>query len=306
MIRKIASFFRRDIKMNNLKEYLEAVRSKRRIIILSTRACMYIAQLLSYMLRTLGIKTKIIRKEPIVGFGDEPYIVIAAQTYKRLPLNYIAVQAEQLESSKWFTDSYYQRLDEAVAIFDYSKKNIEYLYKYFKKKPIYFSPITINPEYKKYTLNTQNTEKQYDIVFYGSMDSDRRQHIIGLLAKKYKLKIINRLFGEELYKELAKGKIVINIHYYHNALLETTRIFELLSLNYNIIISEKGIDQEEHTRLEELVDFIDIGDIDEMVRKIDYYLLSDDIIHKKLENNRKIISELKENETLKLFRGMMV
>ena len=54
---------------------------------------------------------------------------------------------------------------------------------------------------------------------------------------KHKIKIINGLYGINLYKEIINSKIVLNIHFYKNAILETCRINEILSCN-RIVISE--------------------------------------------------------------------
>lgn len=56
-----------------------------------------------------------------------------------------------------------------------------------------------------------------------------------------------------LYWKKQKNR-VLNIHYYENALLQTTRIYECLSLN-KLVVSEQGSDQDEHTELDGIVDF---------------------------------------------------
>ncbi len=85
-------------------------------------------------------------------------------------------------------------------------------------------------------------------------------------------------------EELKKGKIVVNIHYYENALLETTRIYECLSLNC-LIVSEKSTDFEEHLSLQNIVDFVDIGDVHGMVNRISFWLDNDSLRQEKIEEN---------------------
>ena len=76
--------------------------------------------------------------------------------------------------------------------------------------------------------------------------------------------MVSEVFGEALYQALSKARIVVNIHYYENALLETTRVFECLSLGLHVV-SEKSSDQEQHKNLTNIVDFVPVGDIDAMV-----------------------------------------
>merc|ERR1712070_797038 len=71
-------------------------------------------------------------------------------------------------------------------------------------------------------------EKPIDILFYGSMNP-RRAHILNELNKKYNVEIrVNDLWDKERDDLISKSKIVINIHYYENAIVELHRISYLL------------------------------------------------------------------------------
>ena len=83
-----------------------------------------------------------------------------------------------------------------------------------------------------------------------------------------------------MWNTIQQSKLVLNIHYYENALLETTRLFESLSLD-SLIISEKSIDQSYYLDLENIIYFTEIGNIDQMISKI-YFYLSDE---KNLKNS---------------------
>ena len=291
----ISSLFRTNTRINSFQQYLTLVKKKQKIVILATKYVMFIANLLSNALQEIGIKTEIIRKQPLFGYNNLPHIVIAPQSFRKLPKNYIAYQVEQLEASTWFTDEYRRILENSIAIFDYSKRNIEFLEKIYLDKRIFFLPIS--PTLKlldKFDIPVD--KKEYDITFYGGTDTERRQQILKVLSNKYNLRVLQKTFGNTLYRELSKSKIVINIHNFDDSLLETTRIFELLSLNSSVIISEKAIDQYEHCYLEELVEFVDIGDVSALMSKIDYYLSSTDLVKNKLTINKQIICSMKIND----------
>ncbi|WP_279489112.1 glycosyltransferase family 25 protein [Aeromonas veronii] len=96
------------------------------------------------------------------------------------------------------------------------------------------------------------------------------------------MKIINDLFGDALYAEMAKAKVIVNIHYYEGALLETTRIYECLSQN-KIIVSEESADMDEYSELLPLVDFVPVNDIQAMVEKVEHWVSSD--VARKERNN---------------------
>jgi len=63
------------------------------------------------------------------------------------------------------------------------------------------------------------------------------------------------------------AKVIVNIHYYENALLETTRICECLSLGIPIV-SEMGSDQVHYEGKFESVTFTPLNDIDAMIHAI--------------------------------------
>jgi len=128
-------------------------------------------------------------------------------------------------------------------------------------------------------------EKEYDVLFYGDINNDRRREFIKSIQGEFNVKLINNIFGESLYQELRKGKVVINIHYYEGALLETTRIFECLS-NDCLVISEKSTDYSEYSFLDGIVDFVEIGDVKGMSDRIRYWISNDYERELRIRNNR--------------------
>ena len=124
-------------------------------------------------------------------------------------------------------------------------------------------------------------------MFYGATGNDRRDTYLKRIGEHFNIKIISDSFGEALYAEMKKAKIIVNIHFYENALLETTRLYETLSVCDSLIISERSTDPNEEARLEDIVDFVDVGDIDAMLERIEYWLTHEEERAVKTAENRR-------------------
>ncbi len=234
--------------------------------ILTPLQTLFVAELIVNTLNRLGFDSEVITSMPQSGFNANWHIVICANVFNTLPQHFFAFQMEQSPSSKWFTKRYIGRLERAAGIMDYSLVNIEFLDRILPGKttfhvPICNLPIAANIEYPY----------EYDVLFYGDARNARRRKYLAEIGEFYTVKIIGNIFGEDLRKELQKAKLVINIHYYDNALLETTRIYECLSAN-TLVISEKSIDFSEHQNLIGMVDFVDIDNVSEMKERIKFWL----------------------------------
>lgn len=240
------------------------------LVILTTTHCGYLAELMCASLKKVNIQAVVQYQMPEDGYLDVLHIVICPQMFPVLPGQYIAYQLEQSVSSRWFTNDYLARLENSLAIFDYSLKNIAFLQdKGLSYRQIYHLPIGF---LQRELANP--VPETVDVLFYGDINNDRRRAYISELKKHFSVKIINDLFGDALYSEMSKAKVIVNIHYYEGALLETTRIYECLSQN-KIIISEESADMDEHSALLPLVDFVPINNIGKMVDRVRHWVDSD-------------------------------
>ena len=246
------------------------------LTILATQHTSYVAHFLEQHLNSMGFKTKIEYSfNPKSDLG-QLYFAICPQMFKKLPWNYVAFQMEQSVSSRWFTERYFFQLKEAIAICDYSKKNIEFLLnKGIPHQQIYYLPIGSVSCYKNDLDGREysNPEEQdsCEVLFYGDTSSIRRQQFLEKIQSRFKVKIVQNIFGEEMVAQLCSAKIVINIHYYENALLETTRIHEVLSLGIPII-SESSQDIGDYPLLADVIEVVPEGDIDQMADRIEELL----------------------------------
>jgi len=255
------------------------------ITILTTKHTAYVARLLQCSLARLNVSATIITEEQ-ENYGEEMHIVICPQMFKRFPSRYVSFQMEQTVSSRWLTEQYFEALSNSYAVFDYSLVNVNY----FKKhtdfgKMFYYLPVDYLPNAQR------NVETYvYDVAFYGDVNNPRRRMMLDELKKEFNVRIISEVFGEELYQELSKAKIVVNLHYYENAMLETTRLYETLSLGTSIVVSERSSDPKEEERLEGIVDFTEVGDVEGMKARIAYWLSHDAERAEKLKENNSVLS----------------
>lgn len=235
------------------------------ITIIATPHTIFIAELLSQALDKAGLLYQVKIGTDFKSFDDSFHILVCPQAFKKLPESYISFQMEQTVSDRWFGQENMQKLKKSLLVMDYSLNNISYLNQRFPLSHIYYTPISPID-----LASESSDDHEYDVLFYGDTNNDRRKVYLEALDKRFKVKIINNAFGEDVWHAIRKAKVVINIHYYESALLETTRLYECLS-NHALVISEKSSDFEQHTDLADLVDFVEIGDVEHMLTRIQYW-----------------------------------
>lgn len=225
--------------LQHFQDIPEALKLEDGVVILATQHTRYIAQLFANALDKINTPHEILLEAPQKGYSKQLHIVICPQMFAKLPERYIAFQMEQSVSSRWFTKDYFQRLKNARFVFDYAVPNLQFLQDNgIEFRKLFYLPVGLL-ENSQENQSESDSNFEYDIAFYGDINCERRQLFLKKLQEKFSVKIISEVFGDELYQLLNKAKMVVNIHYYENALLETTRICECLSLN-KLIISEAG------------------------------------------------------------------
>ena len=256
------------------------------IPILSTPHCGYVANAIQLALHRAGIPSKLLFEMPEGRYENVPHFVVCPQMFDRLPDLYVAFQMEQSVSSRWFTKEYLRKLENSFAILDYSLTNIEFLQKQgLHAKQIYHVPIA---HVQGYGGPVKPAEQEYDVLFYGDIENERRKRFIAELRKVCTVKVHNSLFDKDLHAELKRARLVVNIHYYEGALLETTRLWECVSLG-QLVVSETSADMDQHPDLSQLVDFIGVDDVASMVERVQYWLANDKERHQRLEQNTEYL-----------------
>lgn len=263
-----------------------------KVFILTPRHTTFIATLIEKVLLRIGLQPEIIHEPAAWRYEKYTHIVIAPQTFKRLPKSYIVYQVEQSTSSRWFNRRYLRILRKAKAVLDYSIDNIQYLQRVgIPYEKIFYAPLApledaLTPRScPPYDGSEDTAGRGPDVLFYGDIDVPRRQNILDELKKKFSVDVVSDTFGTDLYERIRRAKVVLNIHYYDTSLLETARIFECITLE-KLVVSERSSDQRRFSGLENIVTFVDPGQIDQIVSAINR-LISDQ------QHRNEILSNVK-------------
>lgn len=252
------------------------------VVVLSTRHCRYVAELLVSALERAGIAARAIYEGPEGAYDDVPHFVICPQMFEKLPGLYVSFQMEQSVSTRWFTPDYLRKLENSFAIFDYSLENIAKLVSMgLHARQFYYMPVGYLPGYAP---DAPPVEEDYDVLFYGDINNERRRACIAELEKVCRVKVVSDLFGPAMVDELRRAKVVVNIHYYPGALLESTRLWECLSLDC-LVVSERSSDMDQHEELQSFVDFVDEGDFAGMAARVQYWLGDEPARRARVERN---------------------
>jgi hypothetical protein len=240
---------------------------------------LFLAQLIATRLEHHGW-TVDIHTADLAHHDHDFYFVLCPQIFKNLPPGEkrIVFQLEQSVSSRWFTDDYLSLLNNSLFVLDYNLDNIRFLSEKGIKYPlVYYVPIGC----QALAQRPVPCDTSYDILFYGdSFSSPRRQKMLQALQQHHKVEIINEVFGEAMRAKIANAKLVINLHYYDNALLETPRLQECLSLGVRVV-SESASNQNEFPQLHGVVRFFEEGSIPDMLKVVQEALdhpVSDDAL----------------------------
>lgn len=243
------------------------VASARTVGVMATQHTLFVAHILARALEEAGLEVAISTESP-QKFDLDLYIVVCPQMFNRLPPGEkrIAFQMEQSVSSRWFTAEYLAVLESSLAVFDYAQTNLAFLEQKGISYPhTFLVPIGGFPGYGEYLQAATAAselvlpDSTYDVLFYGDINAPRRQEMLAALRSRFDVRVEGNLFGPALHRALAGARVVVNIHYYEGALLETTRIYECLSLGIPVV-SETSVDMAEHEHLASAVRFVPIGD----------------------------------------------
>lgn len=272
------------------------------IAIISKPHTIYIAHLLQTSLMKFEGRAEIIEDYDPKDDKYDLYFIICPQTYKNLPSGRkrICYQLEQSVRSNWFKMKYLLILNNSLAIYDYSLENLDFLDKKNINYPSkFYMPISFLDNYVNW-LDSSHIKieevKKNDLLFYGDASSPRRKKLLSILHNKFNIIIRSNLYGDEMRNLIANTKVVVNLHFYENALLETTRIFEALSLGA-CVVSETSVDIENYPLLLKAknVNFFDVGDDLAMIESINNML--EKINNQEINNKQKpLLNSQKEFE----------
>lgn len=202
-----------------------------------------LGDLILHSLSELGYKVSINHNK---FFSSENYLNIVLgghnldiKILETLPKNIVFINTEQIASLASSERSHYREWYKRICfyaqhypVWDYTSKNIEF----FKQKDI------LNVKYLRLGFQRelkniiQKSNKDIDVLFYGSMNDRRRKILEEMLAKGLKVAYLFE-FGKIRDEHIARAKIVLNLHYFDSEIFEIVRCFHLMS-NGIAIVSE--------------------------------------------------------------------
>ena len=200
-----------------------------------------IAQLIRESIRQqTGTTISIVNKPMSVSDDKTVYILLGANDLllDNMPVNYIVWQFEQL-SSRWLTDETYLKiLRGAQKVLDYSQSNCKELQSKFGIKARFVPVLPMN------SLDgsvSGSNNKTIDVLFCGTMNNRRRKIITELKTKGLKVECRSDLWRHKLVNKIKQSRLCLNMHYYPDATLETTRLLTLVNHKAQIL-SESSTD----------------------------------------------------------------
>jgi len=227
------------------------------------------------------------------------YILCTTHEQRPLPKKYISYNFEQLTTDKIWDSHFFDKLKNAVEVWDYSLENIKILEsKGIKCK---FLPLGITNTID-YNINREIDSRKLDFLFYGCINDNRINKLKNLLQIYYKTPekyfVSNNCWGNDLIQKMSETRIGINIHFYTgNTILEIHRIYPMI-INRVWVISETSNDSWYDEKLKDYITFCDNKDLIKNIMLI--LKLSVEDFERILEERRtKIIKELKYKDFIK-------
>jgi hypothetical protein len=161
---------------------------------------------------------------------------------KGLTQPFIYFNSEQLTRVKQLADVVELiKTAKPIEVWDYSKVNVEIL----KLQGIQATWIQIqSPEYYLARLRSWRTEILYDIGFCGILGPRRQKILDELKEAGLRVLILNTVGGDVRDQQLAKCKVILNIHYGEDyQLFESARCEPWLAIGVPVI-SETSLDND--------------------------------------------------------------
>jgi hypothetical protein len=239
-----------------------------RVNVWSPPHTLFLANQVAESLNEMGIKARVVDKA-VVGLRFVDLDIILAPAYFGFPFYQrprIVFQLEQTTSDRWFTPEYVKYMNDSLAVFEYSKFNVEKLRNHgVDSQKIYYVPLGGSTKVFSHSLKSRAgaLTREKKIIGYGWFTgSIRREKFVKYAAAQIPSMILHTdVFGEEMAKELESSDVVVHINYYTPAIMATPRLWESLSRGCQVV-SEKALNWKEDPYLLKLVRFVEEDEFD--------------------------------------------
>jgi hypothetical protein len=189
-------------------------------------------------LRQKGFPVEIINSIPD-EMADQLVVMFGLNHYAgQMPRAYIAVQLEQSPQSDWFTKRYRELLEGAWAVWDYSLVNFRRLRQHNHR----YRCLTLGCGSSWLDPSIEPREPEYDVLFMGQINDRRRSILDQLKSRGARCLVLENSWGLDRLRAIRNSRLVVNIHYYDEAVLEAVRLSYVLSTGA-LTVSEASCDQ---------------------------------------------------------------
>jgi hypothetical protein len=258
-------------RLNKNIKYVKNTINKPHITIVKVKCMMYIMNIIQDELIKMGWECSFIESNDINYYIDSNNLFHYFLFLFPLQINskviqykrYILYQLEQninndmsLHYKK--VNNLQQLYNNAALLIDYCDTNVKVTKKYYSNE---FKVVNI-PAKINYEMIDKNYE--YDIIFVGFIN-DRRLNILNKLKEKYRVLIVENVYGSDLKNLCDKSNICLNIHFYENAILERVRLNEMMDYGIKLISEKPCLDDIDICNNYESVYFIDIIDLNNSI-----------------------------------------
>ncbi|MBU3550122.1 hypothetical protein ICN13_02055 [Polynucleobacter sp. MWH-Berg-3C6] len=150
---------------------------------------------------------------------------------KQVPKSTIIVNTEQIynDTTSWNSNIFVWVKN--FEVWDYSELNIEKL-KSLGVDRVKLLKIGYQKELRRINMSTN---KDIDVLFYGSINERRAEIINGLINRGLRVKTLFGVYGKERDEWIGRSQIVLNHHYYNSHIFEIVRVFYLLSNSIAVV-----------------------------------------------------------------------
>ena len=236
--------------------------------IMATPHTLFVAEAIARRLQHHGWNVDTMTHPPN-EFSHDFYVVICPQIFEKLPPyeKCVSFQMEQSVTPRWFDKKYLDILHRSFAVLEYATHNLPFL----KDKGVAYPHVHYLPigGLCPYGDADSSLAKTCDVLFYGDdLGSPRRQRLLSALREKFDVRVENDMFGPPMERVIRSARVVVNLHHYEDALLETPRIWQCLSLG-TPVVSETTKDQDDYPALAGVVRFFERGSVDSMLHAVE-------------------------------------
>ena len=201
---------------------------------------------------------------------------------QKLPSKYIIFQLNSIttnnknEIDQFFGEKYINIMKNALSIWDYSIDNINKLKKFYNFNNLYHIPFYYH-KFTDYSHKISSKHKNIDIFFNEPHEQiPRRKELLDKLKQKYTIyTATNNIWDSNKINNLYKSKLVLNILYNENDIIEFKNLWFMLN-NKAFIISEynqnSDILSDNNLSLETMSNYITCTSYDNLEFLIDTYL----------------------------------